>query len=164
MRAALEGGRRTQAPATLSTVTSPPPPREVVPEAQPVARAAEPPAAPPVPQQPAATDPHRADQQAIDLLITQLEAAWSSLDAAAVRRLDPRSPRSLDNTFNTYSSLKATFANRQFTFQGDTAIVTCVRVLDGVSKRGNTRQPVLSTPLTFRFQRFGGSWALVETK
>jgi predicted Ser/Thr protein kinase len=146
------------APQPVAPVQAPSVPPPAVVQAPPA------PTPQPGPPQPATVDEHASDRQAIEQLLNKYEAAWSSLDAAAVRRLDPRAPKSLDSTFETYRSLNAVLANRQFNYQGDTATVTCIRVVDGVSKRGNTRQPTLSTPMTFRFRRFGGSWALVESR
>jgi hypothetical protein len=165
-KAASETLQRAQAAQPPAAVTQAPPPSQVppAPSAPPVAQtpAPAPPAA--APPQPVPADEHAGDRLAIDQLLNQYEAAWRALDAAAVRRLDARAPRNLDATFDTYRSLNAVLANRQFNFQGSTATVSCVRIVDGVSKRGNTRQPTLSTPMTFRFQRFGGSWALAETR
>src|SRR5262249_51827807 len=130
--AQTEATRIQTAPAPPAQTTPPTPPPTVTPpqpEPQPsVTNPAPPPtvspALPPAPTQ----DPQRADRDAINGVLNDYEAAWSTLDANAVRRIQPQAPPDLNRTFDSYRSLALQLQNRQITMRGDTATVICERI------------------------------------
>ena len=91
------------------------------------------------------------------------EAAYESLDAAAVSRLQPNlSQDQLARVFSQYRSYSMTVSNAQTSVTGNTATITCdvaVRIRPRVGdEQSFTRRTV------FRLTRSGQSWIIAERR
>jgi hypothetical protein len=144
-------------PAAQQPLTPPVQPR---PQPSPPPQTSPPVQTPPAPPPPAA-DTVAADRQAINQVLDQYEAAYNTLNAAAVARVShANSTSELEKLFENYRSLTVVLASRKIDVQGDTATVDCSKASNGVMKRANTRTG-RTAPVTFKLQRAGRTWIIV---
>jgi hypothetical protein len=106
------------------------------------------------------------DTSGIEQLLRNYEAAYERRDAEAVVKLMP-SAKSADFT-RSFSQLRAyrmAILDPQISVNGDTAVVTCVRLVSIEPKVGTRPAPRL-IPSVFRLKRSEGIWTVesVEEK
>jgi tetratricopeptide (TPR) repeat protein len=113
----------------------------------------------PLPTRVPSPDLQRADRDAVDRVLSEYEAAWSALDANAVRRVHPGASNDLNRTLGLFKSLVMQLQNRQITIDGDTATVVCERVMNEVMKRANLKTQA-SNQVVIQLQRNGTTWTV----
>ena len=107
-------------------------------------------------------NPQGGDEAAIQRLLAQYESAYTSLDAAAVARLVPGvSEADMRRGFSGYQQYQLRVTNVRIELHGDDAVVTCVRSIDLVQRRGG-RQPHRDTPTTIKLRRSGRDWIITS--
>jgi ketosteroid isomerase-like protein len=123
------------------------------------APAARPPAPAPTPAPAPAPDP--AAQVAKDVavirnVLTQFEAAYASRDAAAVRRIWPSAPASLQGALSAARSYRVEIRNPQIAVQGDAATVTGTRYIRNQPDAGRVQE--ITQAVTFSLRRGQNGW------
>jgi hypothetical protein len=139
-------------PPQVEGPVTPPPPQVQAPLPQ---AATQPTAAPAQP------DPAR-DEAAVREVLAQFSAGYQRLDAAAVRRLWPGAPATLQQSFADARSYQLTFENTQISVRGDTATVTTVRRIRAQPKAGRPQE--MAAPTTFTLRRAGGGWVIESVR
>ena len=92
--------------------------------------------------------------------LRQYEAAYESLDPAAVKRIVPAlDVRELARTFDNYRAYNIEIAISNIVFEGSGARVVCVVKRTFTPKAG--RGASVSTQTTFRMQKTGSAWVVV---
>jgi len=116
---------------------------------------------PPPPAQPSGA----AEEAAIRATLREYAAAYESLDVDAVRRVYPGvNADALARSFRAMTAQQVQIGNdAQISIEGATAVVRCT-VVQGFTPRvgqGRRPQPVAAT---FRLQKTGGRWVIVERR
>jgi ketosteroid isomerase-like protein len=102
----------------------------------------------------------RPDTSAIEKLLLDYEAAYESLDAAAVVRVMPSARGAdLSKSFSQLRSYEMQIQDPQITVAGDTAVVTCVRRISIQPKVGS-RPAARTIPTVFQLRRSEGRWTI----
>ena len=94
------------------------------------------------------------DEAAIRDVLAAYTLAYQRLDPAAVRRVWPSAPTTLE--LGNLRSYQVVLENLQITLRGDTATVTTVRRIRTVLLDGRAQER--SVPTTFSLRRGPGSW------
>jgi ketosteroid isomerase-like protein len=80
------------------------------------------------------------------------------MDVAAIRRVWPAAPASLQRSFDDARSYELEVQNLQVTVQGDTATVSAVRRTRSLPKAGRLLE--VSVQTTFSLRRTGNGWLI----
>lgn len=100
------------------------------------------------------------EDAAVREALRQYEAAYESLDPAAVKRIVPAlDVRELARTFDNYRAYSIEIAISNILFEGSLARVVCVVKRTFTPKAG--RGASVSTQTTFRMQKTGSAWVVV---
>jgi hypothetical protein len=148
-----------------STVETPPRPAPPAPEprATEEPKIAEKRPAPP-PEKPPASEPasRAAEEERIRATLRRYEAAYDSLNAAAVRAVYPSVQRDLERLFRQFESYDLTFADQkiQLSPDGMSATASC-QVIHDFKPSGAARQRQTRTQ-TFSLRKQGDSWIIVD--
>jgi len=115
---------------------------------------------PPPPAQPSVA----AEEAAIRETLREYAAAYESLDVDAVRRVYPGvNAGALARSFNGLSAQQVRISgDDRITIDGATAVVTCTVLQSFTPKVGQGRRQNLQS--TFRLQKTGGRWVIVERR
>jgi hypothetical protein len=124
-----------------------------------VARAPEPVAERPVTPPP--PDPAR-DEAAIRGVLAQYVAGYQRLEFAALRRVWPSAPASLQQSFAEYRSYDIVLESPQITIRGDTATVSSMRRIRVQPRAGRAQEA--SGQMTLALRRAGNAWVIDSVK
>jgi tetratricopeptide (TPR) repeat protein len=168
------GATATQTPG----VVAPAPPRETPPTASerpaPPATPPAPPAAapaqtplrssaPPATAQTPPVAPAANDENLIRAVLQAYAQAYSALDVDAVRRVYPAvDAAALTQNFGQMRTQRIQIVNEQVAVTGTTATVTCQVRNHFEPKAGRVSDPVVNA--TFRLQKTGGNWVIVQRR
>jgi hypothetical protein len=121
------------------------------------------PSAKPTPPPPSAQPSVAAEEAAIRATLRDYAAAYESLNVDAVRKVYPKvNADALARSFREMAAQQVQIGNdAQISIEGATAVVRCT-VIQGFTPRvgqGRRPQPVAAT---FRLQKTGGRWVIIE--
>jgi ketosteroid isomerase-like protein len=126
------------------------------------------PSPPPATAKPTPTPPAQpsvaAEEAAIRATLREYAAAYESLDVDAVRRVYPGvNAGALARSFNGLSAQQVRISgDDKITIDGATAVVTCTVLQSFTPKVGQGRRQNVQS--TFRLQKTGGRWVIVERR
>ena len=100
------------------------------------------------------------DTTAIREALNQYIAGYERLDVAAIRRIFPGAPATLD--LSNVRSYRLALDNVEITLQGERATVTAIRRVRAEMKDGSRQEPTRSTE--FAMRRAGSGWVIERVR
>jgi ketosteroid isomerase-like protein len=170
-RAAGDAQLQSELPAAAVAATrepeetrnSPPTPPAIAVSPAPAASGPVPPGAAGSPVVPRQAPP--VDEPAIHATIRAYAAAYSALDADAVRRVFPSvNEQALRRAFGGLRSQAVGIEGEQVALNGDTATVSCTLVTLAVGQIGASTPRRDSRRVTFTLAKRGGAWIIVDRR